>query len=141
MPLARFPFAKDCCGICPPVPSLPLLAPALSIAKQMLQRPLGPFSAVRGSSSLNSRQHVCFRTVECAGRAYARVFNAPARADFRLEFLMSQKIPGSSPAALPGRAANPVKSKPQVAPTALKDPNEDLGRHKNTGQKDHQGAR
>jgi hypothetical protein len=51
---------------------------------------------------------------------------------------MSQKTqrPPSTPA--PGRLPTPAPPNPQTLPA---EPLEVLGRHKNTGQKDHKGAR
>ncbi|MEB0060067.1 MULTISPECIES: hypothetical protein [unclassified Variovorax] len=52
---------------------------------------------------------------------------------------MTQKNHRPEPAPVPGRPPNPNEQpSPQTRPV---EPNEVLGRHKNTGQKDHKGAR
>jgi hypothetical protein len=51
---------------------------------------------------------------------------------------MSHKTQGQGPAPVPGRPASPTLPRPQPQPA---EPVEVLGRHKNTGQKDHKGAR
>ncbi len=55
---------------------------------------------------------------------------------------MSQKTPqkNQSPVStpVPGRSSIPTPPNPQLPPA---EPIEVLGRHKNTGQKDHKGAR
>lgn len=52
---------------------------------------------------------------------------------------MTQKNHRPEPAPVPGRPPNPnQRPNPQTRPV---EPNEVLGRHKNTGQKDHKGAR
>jgi hypothetical protein len=56
----------------------------------------------------------------------------------RLEFVMTKKIQQPLPTPVPGRPPTP-QSPALRAPPA--EPLEVLGRHKNTGQKDHKGAR
>jgi hypothetical protein len=55
---------------------------------------------------------------------------------------MSRKTPqhnqGPTPAPVPGRPSMPPHPSPPLQPA---EPIEVLGRHKNTGQKDHKGAR
>jgi hypothetical protein len=56
----------------------------------------------------------------------------------RLEIVMSQKTRRPVLTPVPGRPPTPAPSNPQTLPV---EPAEVLGRHKNTGQKDHKGAR
>ncbi len=51
---------------------------------------------------------------------------------------MTQKSQSPVPKPVPGRPPNPNRPDPQTQPV---EPSEVLGRHKNTGQKDHKGAR
>jgi len=51
---------------------------------------------------------------------------------------MTQKNQRPLPKPMPGRPPTPTPPKPQTPPA---EPFEVLGRHKNTGQKDHKGAR
>jgi hypothetical protein len=71
-----------------------------------------------------------------------RFVYSPTDCPYRLEFRMTQKTtskhqrPASMP--LPGRPSIPTPPSPPLQPA---EPIEVLGRHKNTGQKDHKGAR
>jgi hypothetical protein len=90
--------------------------------------------------------------VFAAARSEARLVRTlifSARSKFSLtgclpgsEFSMSQKTPqkNQSPVStpVPGRPSIPTPPSPQLQPA---EPIEVLGRHKNTGQKDHKGAR
>jgi hypothetical protein len=51
---------------------------------------------------------------------------------------MSQEIPVQPQAPTPGRPSVPLPPQSRIPPV---EPVEVLGRHKNTGQKDHKGAR
>jgi hypothetical protein len=50
----------------------------------------------------------------------------------------SQRVPPPELRPVPGRPSIPTPSSPQLPPS---EPIEVLGRHKNSGQKDHKGAR
>lgn len=51
---------------------------------------------------------------------------------------MTTKPPRSAPTPSQGHPSAPPQAKPKTQPA---EPAEVLGRHKNTGQKDHKGAR
>jgi len=51
---------------------------------------------------------------------------------------MTQKSPHPPSNPIPGQPPAPPRPAPQTAPV---EPAEVLGRHKNSGQKDHKGAR
>ena len=51
---------------------------------------------------------------------------------------MTPKTQRPVPTPIVGRPSTPTIPKPQTRPT---EPTEVVGRHKNTGQKDHKGAR
>jgi hypothetical protein len=51
---------------------------------------------------------------------------------------MSRKTSSKASAPAPGRVPPPPQPRPQIPPA---EPVEVLGRHKNSGQKDHKGAR
>jgi hypothetical protein len=51
---------------------------------------------------------------------------------------MTPKNPRPQSTPVPGRPPTPAPPRPQTPPA---EPLEVLGRHKNTGQKDHKGAR
>ncbi|MBY0233519.1 MULTISPECIES: hypothetical protein [unclassified Roseateles] len=54
---------------------------------------------------------------------------------------MNKKYQSPWMAPVPGRPTKPAQNKPAAkSPLAPTEPNEVLGRHKNTGQKDHKGA-
>ena len=54
------------------------------------------------------------------------------------EMQPKQQRPATATTPVPGRPATPPPPNPQVPPA---EPFEVLGRHKNSGQKDHKGAR
>ena len=68
---------------------------------------------------------------------YAQSIFVRPNAPLERNIVMTQK--NRRPAPVPGRPPNPNEQpSPQTRPV---EPNEVLGRHKNTGQKDHKGAR
>ena len=60
------------------------------------------------------------------------------RLPFRQEIVMTQKTQRPPSKPVPDRPPTPMPPSPQTQPA---EPIEVLGRHKNTGQKDHKGAR
>ncbi len=70
---------------------------------------------------------------------YTQSISVRPNAPLERNIVMTQKNHRPEPAPVPGRPPNPNEQpSPQTRPV---EPNEVLGRHKNTGQKDHKGAR
>ena len=82
--------------------------------------------------------HVRWRTVPATAAGYAGVVGSLQPPPPRLEIVMTQKTQGPAAKPTQGPPAAPRQAKPQNPPT---EPVEVLGRHKNSGQKDHKGAR
>ena len=140
--MLRFPELVGCACFSRPAGSFHVRN--LADAFQKLLRPLaaarqshcdgadGTLPVDAGEHSRCTGGHV-LRPSRCA--AYAAV------SPFKLEFVMTLKNqrPASTPVTV--RPPSPTPPNPTIPPTLPAEPSEVLGRHKNSGQKDHKGAR